>query len=246
MPPSHVPLKLIRSHACAESDLDDNTMPASLLNALGISTYDSQDHSMPYSDRDKDNLGDVPEVQDSSCPEFLWTPSWPQPTLRLPPVPKVVDQQILELKDILHPRCNTGYGSIDPELNHTLCTHLAMMLHFLCIYQLNGYQHWINSSAQVATLYGWNILWTARRLHEWTHAFAQDKTGLPNHQYGKWHSSVLEDEDLSQEICLHLKYKGLYICAIDIVHFLQTPVTSDESTAQPEEAHFSKDGTEVV
>lgn len=43
------------------------------------------------------------------------------------------------------------------------------------------------------------------------------------HKYGQWNSLVLEDEDLRQEICLHLQSKGKYVCAMDIVHFLNTP-----------------------
>jgi len=98
-----------------------------------------------------------------------------------------------------------------------------MMLHFLRIYQINGYEGWIASSEQAARIGGQKAKWTARRLREWTHAFVCDMKNLPDHEYGKWNSSVLEDEDLVQEICLHLQSKGPYVCAMDIVHFLEIP-----------------------
>ena len=98
-----------------------------------------------------------------------------------------------------------------------------MMLHFLRIYQINGYEGWIASSEQAARIGGRKAKWTARRLREWTHAFVRDMTNLPDHEYGKWNSSILEDEDLAQEICLHLQSKGPYVCAMDIVQFLETP-----------------------
>jgi hypothetical protein len=45
----------------------------------------------------------------------------------------------------------------------------------------------------------------------------------PTNLYGCWNVSLLEDEDLAQEIHLHLQGIGKYIKAMDIVHFLDTP-----------------------
>ena len=63
----------------------------------------------------------------------------------------------------------------------------------------------------------------ARWLCEWTQNFAHDPKNLPKHEYGKFTSSILEDEDLAQEICLHLQSKGKYVYTMDIVWFLDTP-----------------------
>ncbi|KAF8516740.1 hypothetical protein BU17DRAFT_50706, partial [Hysterangium stoloniferum] len=60
-------------------------------------------------------------------------------------------------------------------------------------------------------------------LREWTHAFLHDLKDLPQHKYGKFNASVLEDEDLAQEICLHLQSKGKYVCAMNNFQFLDTP-----------------------
>ena len=69
----------------------------------------------------------------------------------------------------------------------------------------------------------------ARILNGWQdgygsgHNFVCNLKNLPKHEYGKFNSSILEDEDLAQEIYLHLQLKGKYICAMDIVRFLETP-----------------------
>jgi len=103
-----------------------------------------------------------------------------------------------------------------------------MMLHFLHIYQHNRYQGWIAASEQAARIGGWPSKWMVRGLRKWTHAFVHDTTNIPNHKYGKWNSSVLEDEDLTQEICLHLQSKWPYICATDIVQFLDMPEMKEQ------------------
>ena len=96
------------------------------------------------------------------------------------------------------------------------------MVNFLHTYQLNGYQGWIAESKQAASIAGKNPEWMVRWLHEWTHSFACDLKNLPKHEYGKFNLSTLEGEDLAQEICLHLQSKGKYVCAMDIVWFLDT------------------------
>ena len=111
---------------------------------------------------------------------------------------------------------------MDPGFDYTLRTCLELMVNFLHIYRLNGYQGWIAASKQAASIAGKNPKW-ARQLHEWTHNFAHDPKNLPKHKYGKFTSSILEDKDLAQEICLHLQSKGKYVCAMDIVQFLDTP-----------------------
>lgn len=62
----------------------------------------------------------------------------------------------------------------------------------------------------------------ARRLREWVRAMVEDKTDLPISLYGRWNSSILEDEDLAQEIHLHLQGIGQYVSAADIVRYVAT------------------------
>jgi hypothetical protein len=65
--------------------------------------------------------------------------------------------------------------------------------------------------------------WLARRLREWTRTYISDRKNLPLNTYGRWNVSLLEDEDLAQEIHLHLQGIGKYVKAMDIVHYLDTP-----------------------
>jgi len=111
-------------------------------------------HSMePIAEREEENLGEIPEVLDAGPgPEAQWVPSQPPPTP--PPGPNHVDQWIKDIENILHPKWKTGYGHIDSDLNYTLKTCLEMMLHFLHIYQINGYEGWISSSKQAARIGG--------------------------------------------------------------------------------------------
>jgi len=153
-------------------------------------------HSTP--EREEDNLGDAPEVMATgSTPTTQWIPSFPPPKALL--APQLVDQWIVDLEKMLRLKRKTGYGYIDIKMNYTLCTRLEMILQLLCIYWFNGYKAWVASSAQAATISGHNSPWMARRLREWTHSFVDDMQKLPNGQYGKFSSLVLEDEDLSQE-----------------------------------------------
>src|SRR5882672_3724209 len=79
--------------------------------------------------------------------------------------------------------------------------------------------------AEKAAGHGVNLACNVRR---WIHAYLG--TGrLPVHNYGRFCSSILEDEDLAQVIQLHLQEisKDNYIHAQDIVDFMNTPEMKD-------------------
>ncbi|KAF8578935.1 hypothetical protein K439DRAFT_1648626 [Ramaria rubella] len=82
--------------------------------------------------------------------------------------------------------------------------------------------HWITTSLEVAHA-AERGPWLARQLWEWTCAFVKDQTVLPLNVYGRWNVSLLEDEDLAQEIHLHFQSIGKYVRAMDIVQYLDTP-----------------------
>ncbi|KII89329.1 hypothetical protein PLICRDRAFT_110047 [Plicaturopsis crispa FD-325 SS-3] len=65
--------------------------------------------------------------------------------------------------------------------------------------------------------------WFARRLREWTRAYISDRETLPVNIYGTWNRSALEDEDMANEIALHLQSIGKYVKALDIVFYLDRP-----------------------
>ncbi|KAG1756197.1 uncharacterized protein EDB91DRAFT_1036495, partial [Suillus paluster] len=57
----------------------------------------------------------------------------------------------------------------------------------------------------------------------WTKAYIQDRKNLPLHQQNHAISRI-EDEELAAKIKLHLQSLGKYICALDIVHYLDDPI----------------------
>ncbi|KAF9508679.1 hypothetical protein BS47DRAFT_1282363, partial [Hydnum rufescens UP504] len=82
---------------------------------------------------------------------------------------------------------------------------------------------WIAASLVAATAAG-KGQWLARCLREWCHAYIKDSKNLPTNAYGRWNVSMLvSDEDLAQDITLHLQGLGPFISALDIVRYLDTP-----------------------
>lgn len=82
---------------------------------------------------------------------------------------------------------------------------------------------WREASLVVAKSQGSGI-YRARRIRTWIHKYLH--TGnLPMHFYGRYHSSILEDEDFAQGIQLQLVEiaKDGYIKAEDIVDYVATP-----------------------
>ncbi|KAJ3713438.1 hypothetical protein C8R42DRAFT_699054 [Lentinula raphanica] len=96
------------------------------------------------------------------------------------------------------------------------------MSSFLRLYRCNGYRDWTGASELAASAAGKGS-WLARKIREWTHCLIQDETDLPTHSYGKFNSSILEDEDITDEIQLHLQTLGPWFSAIDIVRFMNSP-----------------------
>ncbi|TFY77605.1 hypothetical protein EWM64_g6409 [Hericium alpestre] len=70
---------------------------------------------------------------------------------------------------------------------------------------------------------------TARSIRDWIHAYL--KSGkLPLHQYGRFSSSILEEEDFAQQIQLHLLEiaKDGYVRAQDIVDYVAKPEIQEQ------------------
>lgn len=64
--------------------------------------------------------------------------------------------------------------------------------------------------------------WAARQTCEWIRKF-QESDELPTNVYGTWNASIIEDEDLASAIKEHLRRKGKYIQARDVVDFFALP-----------------------
>jgi hypothetical protein len=91
---------------------------------------------------------------------------------------------------------------------------LELMLSFLRLYAAEGYTEWGKHADIIAKSAG-NSAWMSRRLREWSIAFIKDETNLPTSEYGKINGSVLEDEDLAQEIHMHLQ--GPRCCQLHVI-----------------------------
>ncbi|KAK0456923.1 hypothetical protein EV421DRAFT_1896115 [Armillaria borealis] len=96
------------------------------------------------------------------------------------------------------------------------------MASFLQLYASNGYYDW-TGSAELTAMAAGKGAWLAWRVKEWTHNLIDDPEDIPIHSYSKFNSSILVDEDIENEICLHLQEIGPFFCTMDIVCFLKTP-----------------------
>ncbi|KAJ7696258.1 hypothetical protein B0H17DRAFT_1131048 [Mycena rosella] len=125
-----------------------------------------------------------------------------------PPLPAVIDEAIKNLRFILNPlRGPNTSGYKHANLNLVLRARLELMLSFLRLYAAEGYTDWVKTADIVAKSAGKGA-WMSRRIREWVIAFAKDESNLPTAEYGKFNASLLEDEDLAQEIHLHLQTLG--------------------------------------
>jgi hypothetical protein len=63
----------------------------------------------------------------------------------------------------------------------------------------------------------------ARKLRVWTRSFINDRKEIPENRYGRSNKSAIDNEDLAQEIHLHLQQIAKYIKAEDIVRYCAKP-----------------------
>ena len=172
------------------------------------------------SSEEENNTTD-PRIAQSHAPQGHWTP---------PPGLQSAKDALADIKSILKPRRPNGKpGHLDPGLNARLQSQLESMRLFLCIFcdeksDVKGHNgaRWTAASLQAARNMERGPCF-ARTLREWTHAFINDREELPPNNYGKGNKCHIDDEDLAQEIQLHLQGLGKYIKASDIIHYLDTP-----------------------
>jgi hypothetical protein len=130
-----------------------------------------------------------------------------------------------ELKNILHPPRKNGIGYKHANIDLLLRSRLEAMQQYLWIYinpcsRYHG--KWMAASIETAQSLA-RGLWFVRRLWQWTCTFIEDAETLPLNIYGTWNKSTLDDEDLQQEIFTHLQSVGKYVCAADLVRFMEQP-----------------------
>lgn len=84
------------------------------------------------------------------------------------------------------------------------------------------YNKWGASSLQAAVTFQ-RGRFCSRRLRELCRAYIEDRLMLPFNPYGDWNESMLTDEDLVNDICLHLQELGKDITAGKLATYLARP-----------------------
>ncbi|KAJ7153288.1 hypothetical protein C8R46DRAFT_864380, partial [Mycena filopes] len=146
-----------------------------------------------------------------------------------------IDEAKAALKAInamLRPPRDTGAGYKKCKLPLYSRTRLEWMASFLHIYTSDrsitgcepGSSRWIAASMEAAHA-AQKGPWVARKLRQWSRAFISDREDIPKSHYGTWNKerSILEHEDVANEIALHLQSIGKYVKALDIVHYIDQP-----------------------
>lgn len=130
-----------------------------------------------------------------------------------------------KIKRLLFPHRTTGPGYKNPNLNPLFASRLRGMRQFLWSYidvASPFHEKWIPASLSTAKSLERGP-WYAQRLRHWTSVMIKDETQLPHNIYGTWNTSSIDDEDLQQEIMLHLQSIGKYISAQDIKNYMDQP-----------------------
>ncbi len=98
-----------------------------------------------------------------------------------------------------------------------LCTYSTKTTAFVKEKGWIEVSHWVSAAWNRGNSY-------ALHLHKWCCAYMLDHKTLPKNIYGRWKSLILlMDEDLQNDIQMHLHGIGPYIAARDIVQFLSAP-----------------------
>jgi hypothetical protein len=104
---------------------------------------------------------------------------------------------------------------------HSRITAMVATLNFYLDVELS--YTWREASVLAAKAAGRSAKF-ARNIREWLHTYLCHQK-LPMHRYGRYHSSILEDEDFQESIQLGLleKAKDGFICAQDVVDLVSSP-----------------------
>ncbi|PIL30872.1 hypothetical protein GSI_07041 [Ganoderma sinense ZZ0214-1] len=209
---------------------DELLEPARPSNSRGSGLDEDEDCSSSDSDEDEPpNSTLSPRLKHHSRP-FI-----PPPSL------EASRAALAAIKLILHPprgaRANgkmSGIGYKQPQINPYIKWRMECMHNLLELYtqRVSSSKNprargvWGASSETIRLIQGRGPSF-ARSLRRWTRTFIADHTALPENPYGKWTRARLYDEDLVDEIQLHLQSIGKYVRAADIVEYLNRPEVRD-------------------
>jgi hypothetical protein len=159
------------------------------------------------------------QADDTFSPKPSTSHNWTQADI---PENAMIDQAIDNLQNILRPKRHAGKGYKNPNLPNLLRGRLELMLGFLRLYKASRYTGW-TAHADMMAAAGGKGPWLSRQLRQWSIEFCRDPTNLPTADYGCKNSSILEDEDIRNDIELHLQSLGKWITAMDIVRYVDSP-----------------------
>jgi hypothetical protein len=131
-----------------------------------------------------------------------------------------------DIVNILEPRRANGKGHDPFEGDETLRKRLVLVRQHLWLYtHPDEHQRlgWKAASKQAASNLERGTKAGAEQIRIWARRFLNDREDLPFNLYGAYNVSMLERGDLAQAIHLHLQSLGSYVCAMDIVCFLDDP-----------------------
>lgn len=169
------------------------------------------------------NLPDEPSGDLQIMPTQAPSTQAPEGQNSRPPTKDEARAALTDLSLILKPPRKTGARYKDPSLDLLLRNRLEAIKMLLWTYidPVNG-KPWPAASLHVAISLQCGEHY-AKQLRKWAWAYIVDQKCLPDNLYGSWNKSLLEHEDLSQEIHLHLQGIGKHVRAQDIVDYLDRP-----------------------
>ena len=140
-----------------------------------------------------------------------------------PPSFEAGKQALHDISLILHPKRRSGIGHNPFEGDELLQRRLQQMEMLLVLFvDKEKPIAWIQASQNVAR-YNQKGIYTAKMIRKWTQSFIEDRHNLPINLYGSWNTSMLDDGELAKDISMYLLSKGMYVRAMDIVHYLEDP-----------------------
>jgi hypothetical protein len=136
---------------------------------------------------------------------------------------------IKNFPELRHARVKLQVKAKDPKLDVFFRARITAMAGTLNLYLDPETSYtWREASLVVAKSQGHGIS-HARNIRTWIHRFLHYGK-LPLHRYGCFHASILEDEDFSQGVQLHLLEvaKGGYVRAQDVVYYVGRPEVQEK------------------
>jgi hypothetical protein len=145
-----------------------------------------------------------------------------------PPSRTEAEAAFADIQNILKPPRNKGKGYKSSGLDKVTQSRLEGVKTFIGTYirleekEPEKRGNWTKASELSVYVCG-GSQYHARKLREWARNFIDSREEIPENQFGRGNKSAVDDEDLAQDIHLHLQSVGKYIKAEDIVQYCSAP-----------------------